>query len=150
MNNNPLDILDQIEYSRDGFVKRYPSEIQYENALRTLRDFFKARNESVEAAFTKAFEGYNYGEEETKDARAWFEAGYNSAPTTALTLEQYKPNSVNSNNCHQQAILALRYIGTHGKTPIGGSHFPNDECCLMIADELEVAWDTISRNLKLL
>ena len=35
-----LDILDQIEYSSDGFVKRYPEQKEYEKALETLKEFY--------------------------------------------------------------------------------------------------------------
>ena len=71
-----LSILDEIEYSRDGFVKRYPDEDKYEAALTVLKNFFKARQATVDAAFAKEMEGRQYGEEETRDAKAWFTAGY--------------------------------------------------------------------------
>jgi hypothetical protein len=54
-----------------------------------------------------------------------------------ITIHDYKATDVDFNHCHEQAIRALRYIGRHGKTAEGGSQFPNDECCLQIADELE-------------
>jgi hypothetical protein len=62
-----------------------------------------------------------------------------------ITIHDYKDTDVNFNHCHEQAIRALRYIGEHGRTPNGGSEFPNDECCLQLADELERSFKAIKR-----
>lgn len=64
---------------------------------------------------------------------------------TKISVNDLMNREVNFNHCHEQAIKALRYIGKYGKTAKGGAEFPNDECCLQIADELERSFKVIKK-----
>lgn len=63
----------------------------------------------------------------------------------AFQLTGFGQNATDFNSCHERAIDALRYVATHGRTAEGGSQFPNDECCMDIAHDLDMSFKAIRR-----
>jgi hypothetical protein len=69
-----------------------------------------------------------------------------NVPDPRFSFHDFKSTDIDANHCHEQAIRALRYIGTYGRPAQGGSQFPNDECCFQIAHELELSFAVIKKE----